>query len=361
MIREVHILGSRGVPAAHSGFEYLAEHLALYLVNNGWKVTVYCQIDGRGKVHEDDWQGVHRVNIPVEGDRAFGTIIFDWNATLISARRPGTMLTLGYNTAVFGLLYRLRGIRNVINMDGIEWRRAGWGPFARAWFYLNEWLGCWLGNQLVADHPEIRRHLATRVTESKIAMIPYGADAVAEAGTEGLTTLGLEPGAYCTVIARPVPENSILEVVTAFSRIETEIRLVVLGNYSREVGYQRRVLDAAGPNVIFPGAIFDKNIVKELRFHARLYIHGHTVGGTNPSLVEALAAGSPVLAHDNRFNRWVVADAGRYFSNIKDCEQVLRELLADDESEKHMSVASARRHLEAFQWPEILATYESLL
>ena len=178
MRKEVHILGSRGIPAAHSGFEYLAEHLAVYLADKGWTVTVYCQISGKGAVYEDDWHGIHRVNIPIENEGALGTIFFDWKATLISARGRGTMLTLGYNTAIFGLVYRLLGKRNVINMDGIEYRRAKWGPIAKAWFYLNDWLGCWLGNQLVADHPEIMKHLESRVSAKKISMIPYGADEV---------------------------------------------------------------------------------------------------------------------------------------------------------------------------------------
>lgn len=361
MHREVHILGSRGIPAAHSGFEYLAEHLALYLVRRGWKVTVYCQLAGSGEVYEDDWEGIRRVNIPVRNEGAAGTILFDWKATLISARRDGTMLTLGYNTAIFGLVYRLLGKRNVINMDGIEYRRAKWGPLAKAWFYLNDWFGCWLGNHLVADHPEIKKHLSTRVSADKISMIPYGADAVSSASTAPLEELGLEPGTYCTVIARPVPENSILEIVSAFSRLDTSCKLVVLGDYRADNEYQRRVLAAAGDNVLFAGAIFDKQTVRSLRFHARFYIHGHTVGGTNPSLVEALAAGSAVLAQDNPFNRWVLADAGEFFSDALQCEQCLRDLLQNDARIAVLSDASVQRHKALFQWPAILSAYESLL
>ncbi len=361
MHREVHILGSRGIPAAHSGFEYLAEHLALYLVRRGWKVTVYCQLAGSGEVYEDDWEGIRRVNIPVRNEGAAGTIFFDWKATLISARRDGTMLTLGYNTAIFGLVYRLLGKRNVINMDGIEYRRAKWGPLAKAWFYLNDWFGCWLGNHLVADHPEIKKHLSTRVSADKISMIPYGADAVSSASTAPLEELGLEPGTYCTVIARPVPENSILEIVSAFSRLDTSCKLVVLGDYRADNEYQRRVLAAAGDNVLFAGAIFDKQTVRSLRFHARFYIHGHTVGGTNPSLVEALAAGSAVLAQDNPFNRWVLADAGEFFSDALQCEQCLRDLLQNDARIAVLSDASVQRHKALFQWPAILSAYESLL
>jgi glycosyltransferase involved in cell wall biosynthesis len=361
MSREVHILGTRGVPAAHSGFEYLAEHLARYLAGNGWKVTVYCQLEGNDDVYEDDWEGIHRVNIPIENEGALGTIFFDWKATLISAKRPGTMLTLGYNTAVFGLLYRLKGIKNVINMDGIEWRRAKWGPIAKTWFYLNDWLGCFLGNHLIADHPEIEKHLKSRVSSKKISMIPYGAHEVEDPVVSPLDEFGLKPKKYCIIIARPVPENSILEIVSAFSALETDHKLVVLGDYSQNVAYHRSVLAAGNANVLFPGAIFDPTRVKALRFHASLYIHGHTVGGTNPSLVEALAAKSAVLAHDNKFNRWVVADAGKYFADEQECAQQLQTLLADHNQISEMSNNSNAQFKARFQWPDILKAYENLL
>jgi len=207
------------------------------------------------------------------------------------------VLTLGYNTAVFCLAYRLKGIANLINMDGIEWRRQKWSTLERVWLYFNERAGCWLGNHLIADHPEIKAHLATRVANSKITMIPYGADRIDNADSGVLAQYGLQPGGYAMVIARPEPENSILEIVAAFSRKPRGMRLVVLGRYDLEMPYHKQVMDAASAEVMFPGAIYDKATVSALRFHSALYAHGHQVGGTNPSLVEAMGAGSAVLAH----------------------------------------------------------------
>lgn len=164
----LRILGTRGVPAAHGGFETFAEHLAHHLVGRGWRVVVYCQQDGDGPVHEDTWQGIERVHVPVSRPGAAGTIVFDWIATRHAARHGDLCLTLGYNTALFCAWLRLKGVRNIINMDGIEWRRQKWGWLAKAWFWLNDWAGCWLGNHLVADNPGIARHLQTRVSASKI-------------------------------------------------------------------------------------------------------------------------------------------------------------------------------------------------
>jgi glycosyltransferase involved in cell wall biosynthesis len=359
--KTLRILGTRGIPAAHGGFETFAERLALYLAAKGWRVIVYCQEEGDGATFQDEWRGVERVRIPVKGDGAASTIVFDWKATAHAAAHRDLCLTLGYNTAVFCALLRLRGVTNVINMDGIEWARAKWGAVAKAWFWLNERLGCWLGNHLVADHPEIKKHLATRVSERKITMIPYGADELRDVPDAPVRVLGLEPGRYLTLIARPEPENSILEVVTGFSAAPRGINLVVLGNYQPGNAYHRAVKAAASDEVVFAGAIYDPAVVTALRFHSLAYVHGHQVGGTNPSLVEALGAGNPVLAHSNPYNRWVAGDAASYFSSAPEFAQMLSELVERADLQRERAEHSRSRHADSFTWDSILGQYEALL
>jgi len=359
--RHLRILGTRGVPAAHGGFETFAEQLALFLVKHGWQVTVYCQEEGVGPVVEDTWRGVHRVRMPVAGAGAAGTVMFDLLSTLHASKSKGLILTLGYNTAVFCTLYRLKGLRNVINMDGIEWQRQKWGTVAKTWFWLNDWAGCLLGNHLVADHPQIQRHLNTRVRPSKISTIPYGADTVLAANASLLAGHGLEPGNYAVLIARAEPENSILEVVRAWSRQPRGIRLVVLGNYESGHAYQQAVMAAASPEVMLVGAIYDKAVVQALRFFARFYVHGHQVGGTNPSLVESLGAGNAILAHDNPFNRWVAGAAALYFSNEDDCADKIAALQADIALTGRLRAASRLRHEQQFTCERVLGDYERLL
>lgn len=359
--KHIRILGTRGVPAAHGGFETFAEHLAPYLVERGWRVTVYCQEDGTGPVFEDAWRGVRRVRMPVATAGAAGTIVFDWKSTLHASGEKGLVLTLGYNTAVFCALYRLRGLKNVINMDGVEWRRQKWGQVARTWFWLNDWAGCWLGNHLVADHPVIKKHLNTRVAADKITMIPYGSDRVDSADAGLIAPYRLETEGYAILIARAEPENSILEVVRAWSRKSRGCKLVVLGKYEPDHAYQRAVKEAASDEVVFPGAIYDKARVQALRFHARFYVHGHQVGGTNPSLVEALGAGNAVLAHDNPYNRWVAGEAGVYFGDEDGCAQQIEALLNDASQLAQLQAASRARHAEEFTWEKVLGDYEKLL
>lgn len=361
MIKTIRILGTRGVPAAHGGFETFAEHLAPYLVERGWQVTVYCQQDGAGEVHEDVWRGVRRVHIPVAQLGATSTVVFDWKSTLHAAREPGLVLTLGYNTALFCLAYRLKGITNLINMDGIEWRRQKWSTLERAWLYLNERAGCWLGNHLIADHPEIKAHLSSRIAAAKITMIPYASDRIDQHDSGVLAQYGLQPDSYAMVIARPEPENSVLEIVAAFSRKPRGMKLVVLGKYDPDKPYHKQVLDAAGNEVVFAGALYDKQVVSALRFHSLLYAHGHQVGGTNPSLVEAMGAGTAVLAHDNRFNRWAAGPGAHYFGNEQQCAEQFDAIFSDPAQIESMRQASRERHAATFTWERVHGEYEKLL
>lgn len=362
-MKTLRILGIRGIPAAHGGFETFAEYLSIYLVAKGWRVVIYCQEDGNGPVFEDTWKGVERVHIPVSQPGPKGTIVFDWKATVHAAKHSDLCLTLGYNTAAFCILLRFKGIPNILNMDGIEWSRMKWGPIAKLWFWCNDWAGCWLGNHLVADHPEIKLHLQSRVRPTKITMIPYGADAVSIDNVKPLEALGLdlESGRFWTVIARPEPENSLLEIVKGFSAKRRGMNLVVLGNYNTTNNYHCAVKAAASPEVLFVGAIYNKAVVHALRVHSVGYIHGHQVGGTNPSLVEALGAGNAVLAHDNRFNRWVAGDSAMYFNTSDDFSRCMDILMNDTEKLEHFRGNALARFEAEFTWPHVLSQYEQLL
>jgi len=363
MRKTVRILGTHGVPAAYGGFETAAENIALFLVKKGWRVIVYCQAKGSGPITEDVWRGIERVTIPVEADGWKGTSHFDWISIKHACRTSKDIcLTLGYNTAVFNTLQRIKGIPNVINMDGIEWSRARWGFMKQAILYANERIGCYVGNHLIADHPEIEKHLLTRAPQRKVSTLTYGADPVTSAPEAPVRALGLEPGTYFNLIARPIPENSILEMVKGFSAKRRGCKLVILGKYQPdEDEYHRDVLAAASDEVVFPGAIYDPAVVQALRFHSLAYVHGHTVGGTNPSLVEAMAASNAVIAHDNVYNRWVAQNAAVYFTDADSFGACVEQLLTAPETLAALRANSQRRFYEEFTWEHVAGQYEQLL
>ena len=359
--KKLSILGCRGIPGNHGGFETFAQRLALSLIERDWAITVYCENYERPDTHEEIWKGVRLIHIPVPHSSAKSTILFDWKSTLHAARENTLVLTLGYNTAIFSLLYRLKGIPNLINMDGLEWKRQKWNFAQRAWLYINERLGCWFGNHLIADHPVIADHLATRVPRTKITTIPYGADPIKAADEALIEPYGLMKNEYAIVIARPEPENNILEIVSAFSTRRRGLKLVVLGNYyPSENDYHRQVISAASDELIFTGGIYDQPVVEALRTYAQLYIHGHAVGGTNPSLVEAMAASSPILAHDNAFTRWVAGKEARFFADTQSCSDQFDHLLNNTAALESMGCYSLQRYEEAFSADQELFAYEDL-
>ncbi len=360
MTKHLNIMGTRGVPAGHSGYETFAAALAPYLVQRGWGVTVYCQDEEGEDGRVDTWKGVQRVHFVPRAQGTLGTMEFDAKTVRHVLRQPGIDLVLGYNTAVFNVVQRLWGRKVAMNMDGIEWIRAKWSLPAKAWFWINEVIGGNIVNVPIADHPEMEKHLRPR-TFRNITMIPYGADAVTDEPVEPITAYGLEPGKYLIKICRSVPENSILEIIRAFSRERRGIKLVILGHYRDDNDYHVACRRAASDEVLFPGAIFEEKITKALRFHARAYLHGHTVGGTNPSLCEALGAGCAIVAHDNRFNRWVAGSEQFYFAGEDECEAAIRVVIDDDARVNEAKAAARRRHAEAFTWPIVLGQYERAL
>ena len=356
--KRVAILGIRGIPAEHGGFETFAEKLAVYLASDGWQVTVACQSDPPGI---DFWKGVRRVKFGAGMSNPLGTVLFDARSIVRAVFWRAPVLVLGYNTAIFWLLLRIAGVKVVANMDGLEWARAKWSRPVRWWLRSNEWLAYRLADHLVADHPEIAARSKRLAAPNRVTMIPYGADRIDQTNSAILDRFNLRSKGYSLVIARPEPENSILEIVTAYSRSRRQAPLVLLGRFDFGNSYHRLVRAAAGPEVIFLGAIYDPQVVAALRLNARLYIHGHTVGGTNPSFVEALTAGCAALAHDNPFNRWVGGQGVRYFGDTDGCAQALDDILDSEAQLRAMSEWARRRADEEFRWEPILVSYARLM
>ena len=361
--KHIAILGTRGIPACHGGFETFAERFALYLVDHGWKVTVYCQQEGTDELRYRSWKGVELVDVYAGGDNPVHTILYDYKCVRHATKQNFFILNLGYNTGFLNAFFRLSGHHTTVNMDGLEWKRDKWPWPVKIWFFLNEILTCKLGNELIADHPEIARHLATRVKLSKITTIAYGADdldarSLLEADNLFIGTLGLKAGNYFVVIARPVIENSIYEIVAAFSKQKRDVKLVVLGEFDFvNQPYHQKVKAIASEEVVFPGAIYEQGHVAALRVHAIGYIHGHRVGGTNPSLVESLGTGSAIIAHDNAFNRWVTNDEMLYFSTIDECAEKIQQLIDDVSLRGQLSTLSKERFRSEFTWDKVLSEY----
>lgn len=354
----VFIIGVRGVPNRYGGFERLVEVLAPYLAARGHEVTVFCEKDSSDPEH-DLWHGVKRHFIRAEGSGPMRTLRYDWRS-FGAASRGAVALIFGYGTGVFQCRLRLNGIRHAVNMDGIEWQRSKWGTWAKRWLRLNERAAIAQADLLIADHPEIERDLQRR-HGARSTMIAYGVD-LHEGEDTALPDHPLlakwPEGGFDLVIARPEPENQIHILLEAYAQSARTKPLVLVGNFEAN-DYGRR-LKELHPQAHFVGAVYEPRVVDALRRRSRLYLHGHSVGGTNPSLIEAMAAGALVIAHDNAFNRWVLGDGGLFFRGQTDLSAILD--LPPDINVRGRYLAAARAGCrERFLWADILRAYERVV
>ena len=353
----VFLIGVRGIPNRYGGFERLVEVLAPHLARQGHEVTVFCE-GGAVPPPDDLWQGVHRRFIPVKTTGPRGTLAYDWRS-VGNVPRGAVALIFGYGTAVYQWRLRRRQVRHAVNMDGLEWQRQKWGPLARLWLRLNERAAVAFADVLIADHPTIQSDLQRRLGAAS-TMIAYGVDLPTPAAPAAAALpQGLQPEGYLLVIARPEPENQIHLLLQAHARSGARLPLVVVGQF--DANAYGRELRRQFPEVRFLGPIYDATRLETLRRQCLLYLHGHSVGGTNPSLIEAMAAGAPVVAHDNPFNRWVLGDRGGWFFGDVDA---LSSILAKPPSDasRRAAVAAARQSCrDRFLWADILAAYGEIV
>lgn len=354
------ILGSRGIPARYGGFETFAEQISVRLVEAGFDVTVFCERAEGPRPTE--YRGVRLEYVAAPALGPLGAPVFDV-LSLVRARRSfDVVYMLGYGAGLFCWIPRLFGSEVWINMDGLEWKRAKWGPLGRAWLWAMSYAATLAASRLIFDNAAVRDEVVgtRRLCNS---VVEYGAPVVEdEPDPSALEAFGLEPGSYYLVVCRVEPENHVLEIVRGFESSATLKDLVVVGNVAKRTPYVQRVLDAAGLRVRFPGPIYDAEVLRALRTHCAAYLHGHSVGGTNPSLLEAMACGNVAISHENPYNREVLGDDALYFRTedelarrLSDCER-----LVPDERAR-LRARGRERVATYYSWERIAARYAEFL
>ena len=356
----IYLVGVRGIPNRYGGFERLVEVLAPYLATQGHEVTVFCEGAAQEGWHSDLWHGVRRQFVPVSAKGPLATLQYDWRS--FGAIPAGAIaLIFGYGTACFQLRLRLRRIRHAVNMDGIEWQRQKWSQLARRWLRLNERVAIKLSDILISDHPEIQRYLADSLGASS-TMITYGVDMFTDLGTShpDHPVLNRQDGRpYFLVIARPEPENQVHVLLHAYTQSQSTQDMIVVGNFDANAyGIE---LKRSYPTVRFVGPIYETDVLNAMRKQATLYLHGHSVGGTNPSLIEAMAAGALVAAHENPFNRWVLGnDGGLFFASVEDL--AARMAAPPTLEARAQMIRSAQQACEErYLWSGILNDYQNVI
>lgn len=355
------IVGCRGVPARYGGFETFAEEIGSLLAARGVEVTVFCEgpRGDRPKTH----RGMRLRYAPAPKLGPLETLIYDFFSLWRSRRGYDVVYMLGYTSSILCALSRLWRNEVWINMDGLEWRRSKWPWYGRLFLRWMEAMAMKTGTLLVADSEAIREHLRTSFpVMPPCEVIRYGTHLPVEGPDfEILRRFGVKPDSYYLVVARLEPENHIVEVIEGFRSSAITPLLLIVGDFRRRARYTRELLELADQQVRFVGGVYQKAELASLRRHCRGHLHGHSVGGTNPSLLEAMACSNAIVAHDNAFNREVGGDAILFFDSSESLAECLRALEAEPSLRKRLGKASSRRVSELYRWDSIADQYEDLL
>lgn len=353
---KIGILGTRGIPNYYGGFEQFAEYLSVGLVKRGHDVSVY-----NGHTHpyqESIWNGVKIIhcNDPEEKLGTAGQFIYDLNCIRDCKKRNfDIILQLGYtSSSVWGkLLPRDKSIVTT-NMDGLEWKRTKYSKPVRWFLRYAEKLGVQTSDYLIADSVGIQEYLKEKYQKDSI-FIPYGANVFEQPNQDVLKEYGLEIHQYNMLIARLEPENSIEQILDGVMIVDNSTPFLVIGKYNTKYGaYLRNKYENHG-NIRFLGGIYDINKLNNLRYFSNIYFHGHTVGGTNPSLLEAMSSKSLICAQSNVFNRSILAGDAFYFENSNDVAWIL--INENKQKNYDMTERNIKKIETTYSWDNIVDQY----
>lgn len=355
------ILGTRGIPARYGGFETFAEKLAIGLSKLGHEVTVYCEAGESPMPSEFRGVQLRYVSFPRLGP--LETIVYDLKCLWDARSGYDVVYMLGYGVGPFCRIPRFYGTEVWINPDGLEWARAKWNFAARAYLRLMEWGSVRVADRMIADAAAIRESLASRHGELRsCTVIRYGCEIVdALPPLAPLAQWALVPQSYYLVVCRLEPENHVLEILRAFQQSRSARQLIVVGNHQTPTSYVSKLCSVRDPRIRMIGTVYDQEKLTCLRAHAFAYMHGHSVGGTNPSLLEAMGCGNVVFAHDNPFNRETLGECGVFFSNPAELTRAIERAELEGAGLEQRRRAVMARARARYRWSDVIASYAELL
>lgn len=354
---KIAILGTRGIPNYYGGFEQCAEFLALGLVNKGHQVIVYNSHNHPYK--ESQWNGVELQHCYDPEDKlgTSGQFLYDLNCILdIRKRKIDVILQLGYtSSSVWGWLLP-KHVVVTTNMDGLEWKRTKYSRRTQRFLLWAEKLGVKYSDHLISDSKGIQDYLRAKYNKDSV-YIPYGADVFRHPNNNVLLEYGLKEFQYNLLIARLEPENNVETILDGVVRSGITLPFLVIGKHATGYGDYLKNKFKASKNILFLGGIYDMSKLDSIRYFSNIYFHGHTVGGTNPSLLEAMASNSLVCANDNPFNRYILEEDGLYFKTEEDVAHIL-QTGHKSTVENQSKLLNNKTKLNAiYKWETIVAQY----
>ncbi len=358
---KIAIAGTRGIPNNYGGFEQCAEFLSVLLAERGHEVIVY-------NTHYHPYQknvfngvSIHHCYNPENKIGTAGNFIYDYLCMKHAIKNKcDVLLVLGYTTAsVFYPLINFKSTALITNMDGLEWKRDKWNSTVKKLAKWFEKLGALYSQHLVSDNEKIREYIFNTYNRDS-DYIAYGCLPFNDTEEAILSEYEVEKGSYGIVIARMEAENNIEMILEGFSRSSQKTKLLVVGNPVTALGKKMVEVYGNDPRIRFTGGIYNLKHLNNLRYFSKYYLHGHSVGGTNPSLLEAMASSSLVIAHGNDFNKVILGNDGLFFNSATN----LMEILNSSTYEPGFRTAAIANNLvkvkNIYNWENITNLYEQL-
>ena len=357
MPKKIAIIGTVGLPANYGGFETLVEYITKELYQD-FDITVYCSAKSYSeKLITYNNCKLHYINMEPNGMQS---ILYDMRAIFHALKYADVLLILGVSgciTLPFIKLFSRKKI--IVNIDGLEWKRQKWNRFAKWFLKLSERLAVKAADAVIGDNKVIQDYVAQTYSK-KAHLIAYGGNHCS-ARSLSQKTLKKHPflnAKYAFKVCRIEPENNIEIILEAFSKKDS-LPLVIIGNWDNSTfGQQMKLKYQDFKNLFLLEPIYNQNILNEIRSNCYLYIHGHSAGGTNPSLVEAMWLGLPIIAYDINYNIETTENKGRYFSNKIDLINQLKSLNKTEIS--IMGVEMKNIAKERYTWSGISEKYARL-
>lgn len=354
----IAMIGTRGVPAQYGGFETCIEEVGSRLAARGHDVIVYCR-GVQPAERLDEYLGMRLVHKPAVHKRSLETLSHTgFSAVDVLGRQIDAALVFNAANAPWLPLLRAARIPVATHMDGLEWQRGKWGATGQRYYKAAERMAVLWSNELIADAAGIGDYYWNNYRRETVR-IAYGAPKQLGSRQDKLAEIGLRAGQYHLLVARFEPENHVAMIVEGYARSNAKLPLVVVGSAPYSAAYVQRVHAAADPRVVFLGGVWDQEMLNQLYANAFVYWHGHSVGGTNPSLLRAIGAGTATNAYNVSFNEEVLRGSGQYFSNSLEVS-FLVETAEDDPAEVVDRGKKAYKESLRYDWDEVAQAYERL-
>ena len=359
----IAIIGTRGIPARYGGFETFAQELSTRLVARGHDVTVFGRTPFFSAIDDSPYEGVKRCNAWTLFSKYLETPLAALTSFLILCSRRDVDVVLLCNAAnsIFAFLPKLFGIPVVINVDGIERKRAKWGLLGKVWYRLGEFFSALFANCVIADANSITQYYSKTFGVST-ALISYGAEKIEPSSESVLEEYSLTRNKYYLYVSRLEPENNALGVIKAYKLSKKSMPLVIVGDAPYASDYKAALeKEAKGSSVIFTGYQFG-DAYRELRNNCYLYIQATEVGGTHPALIEGMAAGNCVVANGVPEHFEVLGGAGVYYSrnDYSHLSRVLNTLAKKPETVEKYGAEAKQRASVRYSWDKVTNDYEEL-